>query len=252
MKKGDQEEPKNQSSSKKRLSVWAKLKPDTPVVTSTEGQLTLSAEEYRKIAVQIEQGFLSGSEGRILAVTGPEPQCGKTLLSLNLSLILARRGERRVVLVEADLFRPSLRKYLEIEDGIEGLGDILKRSTPIDQAIVSVWASGFDVIFSGQTGDLSDVMTGENLARLGSELRSNYELIIVDCPPVTMAAGRTLAGWADRSVVVTRAGQSRRGAIEDALKILGPDRTLGLVLNDVKRNPRMGYGSYESYYSASS
>jgi len=247
MTTGGQEETKKDSRSKKRLSVWAKLKPDTPVVSSTEGQLTLAAEEYRKIAVQIEQSFLSGSDGRILAITGPEPQCGKTLLSLNLSLILARRGERRVVLVEADLFRPSLRKYLEIEDNVEGLGDILKRSTPVDQALVSVWASGFDVIFSGQTGDLSDLMTGENLARLGSVLRSKYELIIVDCPPVTLAAGRTLAGWADKSVVVARAAQTRKGAVEDALKILGPDRTLGLVLNDVKRNARLAY-SYGGYY----
>jgi Mrp family chromosome partitioning ATPase len=248
MSKGDQEGASSRGRSKKRLGVWAKLKPDTPVVSSVEGQLTLSAEEYRKIAVQIEQSFLSGSDGKILAVTGPEPQCGKTLLSLNMSLILARRGERRVVLVEADLFRPSLRQYLEIEDGIEGMGDILKRSTPVDEALVSVWGSGFDVIFSGQTGDLSDLMTGANLARLGSELRSNYELIIVDCPPLALAAGRTLAGWADKSVVVARAGQTRKGAVEDALRILGPDRTLGLVLNDVKKSPHRVYNYGEGYY----
>ena len=125
-----------------RLRTWTKLRADQPLVETSEGQLTTAAEDYRRIAVQIEQNldFNSGT-GKIIAITGPDPRSGKTLLSLNLSQFLARRGDRKVLLVEADLFRPSLCDYLEVEPGGSGLGDVLRHDATVDD-VRTVIATG--------------------------------------------------------------------------------------------------------------
>lgn len=229
---------------------WAKLKPGKPLVLADQRSLPAAlAEEYRSIAVQVEQGLARASSAKILAISGADPTCGKSLTSLNLALVLARRGERRVILVEGDLWRPTLRNYLDVDVGIDGLGDILGRNAPVSQAIVSVWAAGLDVILAGSSGDVGDLMTAESLMRLGEELKKKYEIIVVDTPPVMLAAGRSLVGWADKSILVARAGQTKKKAIEDALKILGPDKTFGMILNDVKGSPESTYG-YGSYFPA--
>jgi len=237
------------SRAKRPLQNWAKLKQGKPLALADHGSKPLAwAEEYRSIAVQVEQSLTRGHETKILAITGSDRRCGKSLTSLNLALLLARRGERRVILVEGDLWQPTLRNYLDVQQNIDGLGDILGRGTPVSQAIVSIWGAGLDVIFAGSSGDASDLMTGDSLARLGDELRRKYEIIVVDTPPVMLAAGRSLAGWVDKSLLVVRAGQTRKKSVEDALRILGPDKTLGMILNDVKGAPDRKYG-YVSYLS---
>lgn len=228
---------------------WAKLKPGKPIAVADQGSMPLAwAEEYRSIAVQVEQSLTLDPEAKILAITGADRRCGKSLTSLNLSLLLARRGERRVILVEGDLWQPTLRNYLDAQENIDGMGDILRRGVPVSQAIVSVWGAGLDVIFAGSSGDVSDLMTGGSLAKLGDDLRRKYEIIVVDCPPVMLAAGRSLAGWVDKSLLVVRAGQTRKKSIEDALRILGPDKTFGMILNYAKGTPDSKYG-YVSYLS---
>ena len=232
---------------KRPFQNWAKLKPGKPLALADQGSRPLAwAEEYRSIAVQVEQSLTLNPEAKILAITGSDRRCGKSLTSLNLALLLARRGERRVILVEGDLWQPTLRDYLDVQENIDGLGDILGRGSPVSQAIVSVWGAGLDVIFAGSSGDVSDLMTGGSLERLGDELRRKYEIIVVDTPPVMLAAGRSLAGWADKSLLVVRARQTRRKSVEDALRILGPDKTLGMILNDVKGalDKKYGYVGY--------
>lgn len=231
------------------LQNWGKLKPGKPLVLADQGSMPIAAaEEYRSIAVQVEQSLTLAPEAKIIAITGSDRTCGKSLTSLNLALVLARRGERRVLLVEGDLWRPTMRDYLDAPEGIAGVGDILGRSVPVSHAIVTIWGAGLDVIFSGSAGDVNDLMTGDSLARLGEELRKNYEVIVVDTPPVVLAAGRSLVGWADKSIVVVRAGQTKKKPIEDTLGILGPEKTLGMILNDAKgaSDSKYGYASYLS------
>ena len=237
------------SGARKPLQNWGKLRPGKPLVLADQGSMPVAtAEEYRSIAVQVEQSLTLAPESKIIAITGADRTCGKSLTSLNLALVLARRGERRVVLVEGDLWRPTLRDYLDAPEGIAGLGDILGKSVPVSHAIVSVWGAGLDVIFSGSSGDVSDLMTGDSLARLGEELRKKYEIIIVDTPPVVLAAGRSLVGWADKSIVVVRAGQTKKKPIENTLGILGPEKTLGMILNYAKGSSDSKYG-YANYLS---
>lgn len=237
------------SRAKTPLQNWAKLKPGKPLALADYGSKPLAwAEEYRSIAVQVEQSLTRGHETKILAITGSDRRCGKSLTSLNLALLLARRGERRVILVEGDLWQPTLRDYLDVQENIEGLSDVLGRGTPVSQAIVSVWGAGLDVIFAGSSGDVNELMTGSSLAGLGDELRRKYEIVVVDTPPVMLAAGRSLAGWVDKSLLVVRARQTRRKSVEDALRILGSDKTLGMILNDVNgaADKKYGYVGYSS------
>ena len=213
---------------------WATLKEGFPLIARGLSPESRASEDYRQIAVDIEENFVGRSkEPRILAITSPEPVSGKTLTSLNLALLLARRGERRVLLVEGDLWRPSMRRYLQVEDGLKGFSDILKNGSSVGDVVGSIWGAGLDFVLSGDAGEVSDLMTPEGLLQAGAELRSAYELIVVDCPPILVSGGRSLANWADKAVLVVRAGKTRRKSIEAALEFLGPDKTLGLVLNDL-------------------
>jgi receptor protein-tyrosine kinase len=77
-----------------------------------------------------------------------------------------------------------------------------------------------------------------------TEMRASYEIVVIDSPPMSLlASARSLAARSDGSVLVVRAGQSRRKEIERALQTLGPEKLIGLVLNGA-RTPRRGYRSY--------
>ena len=228
---------------------WGKLKPGKPLVLADQGSMPIAAaEEYRSIAVQVEQSLTLAPEAKIIAITGPDRTCGKSLTSLNLALVLARRGERRVVLVEGDLWRPSMRDYLDVHENIDGVGDILGRSVPVSHAIVSVWGAGLDVIFSGSAGDVErshDRRQPRATGRGAEEgLRDHRRRL-----PTGGAGCWPQSGRLGGQVHSGREGRpDEEEADEDALRILGPDKTLGMILNDVKGASDSKYG-YVSYLS---
>jgi Mrp family chromosome partitioning ATPase len=77
-----------------------------------------------------------------------------------------------------------------------------------------------------------------------TEARSAYEIVVIDSPPLgLLAAARSLATRCDGVVLVVRAGQSKRKAIEKSLSTLGPEKTVGVVLNGMRVSAR-GYRGY--------
>jgi protein-tyrosine kinase len=228
------------------------LRQDTAIITHLAVP-SFAAEQYRALAVQIEERLTPISTwGYALTVTSAEESAGKTLTSLNLALALARGEERRVLLVEADLWRPQLVTYLDPPASkgaaaaeLPGLLQVIEGSLSLAEAVLGIAGTSLDVLTSGGDQAPGDVLSGRRMSEILTEMRAGYELVVIDSPPMSLlASARSLAARSDGSVLVVRAGQSKRQGIERALQILGPEKLIGMVFNGV-RPPRRGYRSYD-------
>ena len=225
-----------------RSRTGVRLKLDAPAVLHLDPP-SFAAEQYRSLAVQLEGRIaLSGLSSFVLAVTSAEEKAGKTLTALNSALTLARGGERRVLLVEADLWRPGLRGYFEGDwPGQRGMMQVLDGTLTLSQATMRIEEAGLDLLSAGASGRVGDVLSGRRFAEFLREVRERYDVIVIDTPPLPLlAAARAIAARADGVVFVVRASQSRRAGIEHALNALGPDKVIGIVFNAA----RIRGGSY--------
>lgn len=223
-----------------------RLKDDAPIFLHLDPP-SFAAEQYRTLAVQIEERLSPiGTWGYILTVTSPEEAAGKTLTSLNLALTLTRGEERRVLLIEADLWRPRLHTYLHGEPNVSrGLRQVLEREATLSDVTVPVANTSLSLLLSGSSDVAGDLISGRRMSEVLTEARSAYEIVVIDSPPMAyLASARALAARSDGAVVVVRAGQTPRRSIEKTLATLGPEKTIGLVLNGVRMSKR----SYRQYY----
>ena len=221
------------------------LSEDAPVVSHMD-KPTFVAEQYRSLAVQIEERISPlGTRGYTLTVTSPEEGAGKTLTSLNLALTLTRGEERRVLLLEGDLWRPQLHTYFVPErPDRPGLQQVLERGTTVADAVVTLEGSSLDVLLAGASEVSGDLMSGRRMSEVLNEVRAAYEIVVIDSPPMTLlASARSLAARSDGVVMVVRAGQSKRHDIEKTLAALGPEKLIGAVLNFAPVSSR-GYRGY--------
>jgi protein-tyrosine kinase len=223
-----------------------RLKDDAPLILHADPP-SFVAEQYRSLAVQVEERINPiGTFGYALTVTSPGEGDGKTLTSLNLALTLTRGEERRVLLIEGDLWRPGLSRYFAGEPkGVPGLQQVLERELPLTEAVSSVEGTSLDVLLAGAEGAVGDRMSGRRMSEVLAEARSSYEIVVIDSPPLDLlASSRALAARSDGVVVVVRANHTKKRLIEKTLATLGPEKVIGIVLNGLRISPR-GYRGYE-------
>lgn len=221
------------------------LREDVPVILYTDPP-SFAAEQYRGLAVQVEENINPlGTWGYALTVTSAEEGAGKTLTALNLALTLTRGEERRVLLLEGDLWRPQLHTYFRLDRTENpGLQQVLERRVPLGEAVISLEDSSLDLLLAGASGVSGDLMSGRRMSEVLTEARAAYEIVVIDSPPLTLlASARSLAARSDGVVLVVRAGQSKKKDIEKALGALGPEKLLGAVLNGARISDR-GYRGY--------
>ena len=195
-----------------------------------------------------------GSSAKVIVVTSPEPGDGKTTVATNLAISLAQIG-RRVVIVDGDLRKPRLHDIFGKEVNA-GLADILDDTTAIDDAVLA------DSIFETQVKNLSVLPTksaGEGIsAKLHSgrmrtlleRLRRDFEVIIIDSPPMLNVSDARVLGWlSDGVLLVLRARRTTRDAALAARECLLQDGivVVGTILNDWLATRDSKYGSYGAY-----
>jgi capsular exopolysaccharide synthesis family protein len=183
---------------------------------------------------------------KVLVITSAVPNEGKSTTAVNLAIAFAEAGSR-VLLIEADLRRPRVAGYLGLE-GAVGLSNVLAGQVRIDD-VVQQWGShGLRVLSSGFVPpNPSELLGSRNMATLLTQLRDEYDIIIMDTPPllpVTDAA--VVAANADGAVLVTRCGKTSQARIRMALASLRAvdSRVLGCVLN---MQPSKGDAGYYYY-----
>ena len=204
--------------------------PDSPV-----------GEELRLLAAKVHD--LGRERGATcIAVSSSLPGEGKSTISLGLASALAQEPGRRVLLIEADLRRPTLTRVLGVPDA-QGLGDWL--NSQVDYVPVRlVQPAGFFLLVAGHAGlKRPELMGSARMDALLQAARRLFHYVILDALPILPVADTILMqDLVDGFLLVARARYTPRDAIHEALARLRRDRVMGIVLNDhVERQ-----GSYRS------
>ena len=192
---------------------------------------------------------LSGTNKRVILITSSSCQSGKTSVAILLARSLALLG-KKVLLVEADLRRPSLSGRLNL-DSKSGLAASLTGAADDEQAILSTSVTGFDVLVAGEylAGFDAELLANGVLASCLKRWERRYDFVLLDSPPVLpVADARILAGQADGTIMVLRASHSRRSEVDQAYADLSAagGTLLGTILVGVRGGSGAGY-YYDEY-----
>lgn len=206
------------------------------------------AEAYRRIRANLEFADVD-RRVRALVVTSALAGEGKSTTSINLALALAERSSR-VLLIDADLRRPSIGRHCQIEDAV-GLTTVLLGEVTVADA-VQRWAGAIDILPSGAIPPNPGQLLGSAaMADLMSELAASYTFIIVDSPPLLPATDALgLAHMTDGTIVVARYKWTRREQLARAIDSLAAvrARVVGIVLDRIPAPSRSaGYYGYRSH-----
>ncbi|WP_456787940.1 polysaccharide biosynthesis tyrosine autokinase [Cellulomonas sp. P5_C5] len=191
------------------------------------------AEAYRRLRTNLRYLNLRGPN-RSIVVTSSLPTEGKTTTSINLAWAMAEGGAR-VLLVDADLRRPSIARHLGIE-GTVGLTTVLIGEATVAD-VVQRWGDMLDVLPSGQVPpNPSELLDSTTMVDLLADLAASYDVVILDSAPllpVTDAA--VLSRLTDGALVVVGSKRVHRHQLADGLATLSTagGRVLGLVFNRV-------------------
>lgn len=209
------------------------------------------AESFRSLRTNITYAAVDGPLRRIL-ITSPTPQDGKTTISSNLAVILAQ-GEKRVVLIDADLRRPQIHHKFGLFNRI-GLSDLfVPPNDSLDGALQTCDVPRLSVITSGRMPpNPAELLTSNKMLQIFVSLSENHDLVIVDTPPLlSVTDAAALSTNVDGVILVIKPGVTKSGALTLALSQLNAvrARVLGVVLNGVDPASRKYGYYYDRYYS---
>ncbi len=207
----------------------------------------VAADRFRFLRMRIRE-LSDARKLKSLLVTSALSLDGKSTVSLNLATALAERGQSRVLLLEADLYHPTLAQRLGLESA-QGLAECLSSGLAPLSVVRRIEPLGWYFLPAGrQLADPSDLLHGDGFAGIMQALSPHFKWIVIDSPPVVpVADALALARHADASLLVVRAGQTPSDAVEAALESLGPKHVMGVILNGVEGLDRL-YSKYNKYY----
>lgn len=203
-----------------------------PVLVAGLAPKSLAAEQYRGLRTR-----LAHAEGattlRIVMVTSPQKGEGKSVTSANLALTMAQELQRRVVIVEADLRKPSMQRLFGLPDG-PGLAEYLMGAAELKDVMRFLPEHNLTVVPGGAAPtNPAELLGSTAMRRLLDQLRTRFDRVIVDTPPILpLADVAVLAPLVDGALLVVRAGVTPKPAIENALRAFDSSRLIGVVLNE--------------------
>lgn len=227
------------------------------------------AEAFRVLRTNIE--FVNvGDESRTIMVTSGVQSEGKSTTAANLAFAFARSG-KRVVLVDLDLRRPSLARFVGSNGG-SGIADVATGRTRLDRAMLSVGLvapagpahdlgsnghalvlGSLDVLLAGSLPPNPGEFVGtRRMSDLLKDLRSLYDLVIIDAPPLlSVGDARALAAHVDALLLVVRLNVARKQSLTEIRRALETMQAapLGFVLAGAELEEGYGYDSYGYYGS---
>lgn len=215
-----------------------------------------ASEAYKLLRTKLQFSFVDENDCHIIGVSSALAGEGKSLSSINLAYSLAQL-EKRVLLVDCDMRRPSLNAKLSIQK-VPGLSNYLTRQVDLEEMIQKYKTEdcAFDVISSGRNPpNPIELLSSNRMQKVLDKLRGFYDYIILDLPPVGEVSDALVAAkLADGILLVVRQNYCSRTALNEALSQFGfvESRILGVVLNcTTEATGRYGkkYKSYKRYYS---
>jgi capsular exopolysaccharide synthesis family protein len=216
------------------------LAPSDRHVVAMDDRHSVSAEQYRVLAARLE-GLWRQPDFQKIAVTSALPGEGKTVTSINVGYTLAKDFGRRVLLIDGDLKRPSLWRYMGSKPST-GLSDVLANRQSPEAVVRSLGHEQLAVLEAGLTPlNPTRLWKSSAMQHLLAHFEKHYDYVIVDTPPVLTVVDTTLiADVVDGVVVVVRSGATPKSALQKALGLLPRPKLVGTVLNGATV-PRSNY-----------
>lgn len=243
--------PRRPSAPKRGATITGEVESHLVSLVSPTGP---EAEQYRALRHVVEQRH-NGQDSTVVAISSPGIGDGKTTTAINLAGALAQAADASILLVEADLRRPSIGTVLGF-DGSRGTGlvdAILDPSLTLSQIVQPRPPYNLSVVLAGQAPPSPyEVLKSPRLGALLDEARQQYDFIIMDTPPLALVQDcRVVARWVDGMIVVVSAHQTPRSLLETSLDIVDPTKLIGIVFNGFDNLASANRRHYDSYYSSS-
>lgn len=210
------------------------------LATGTEGDAGLT-EQFRRLAATLHHAHQAKGL-RNLMLTSASPSDGKTLTAVNLALVLAESYRYNVLLIDADLRRPSLPNVTDMTEGC-GLSEALIAPSETKLALIPI-THRLTLLPAGHPIPNSiEALTSPRMKDILTEAASRFDWVILDAPPVGPATdARLLSQMVGGTLFVIHAGKTQLPAVQNAIDAIGREHILGVVLNGVEAS------GPESYY----
>src|SRR5580692_5853091 len=188
---------------------------------------------------------------RSVLLTSASPSEGKSTVAAHLAGTHAGQG-KRTLLIDGDLRRPSVHRLFQVPNTI-GLSNVLmKELSWLDAVVIMDEPNGLHILPAGPSTRRASDLIGMGLAELIEEATRQYDLVVLDAPPLLgFAEPLQMATAVDGVIVVARAGDTSRKALSSVITTLARLRAnlVGVVLNEVHREVSAGYYYYYGHYS---
>jgi receptor protein-tyrosine kinase len=210
------------------------------------GAPPLLAEQFRRLAATLHQAQLAAGT-KVIMVTSASPADGKSLTSANLALTLSESYRRQVLLIDADLRRPSLHHIFAVPN-VSGLNDGLQSGQDHKLTTLGITAN-LTLLPAGRPDpDPMSGLTSSRMRDILHEASQRFDWVIVDTAPVGLLADASIVGaMVDGALLVIRAGRTPHNVVLKAIDMFGRERIMGIVLNGVAPLPHDS--EYAKYYA---
>lgn len=236
---------------KKRFSFRKQKEEPVRTIAVKEKSRNIINEAFRVIRTNLE--FMTGREGKIkvIMLTSANPGSGKTFIAMNLATSFAIKG-KKVLVIDLDIRKASLSTY--IDSPHTGISDYLSGQADTWQKIIIKGKThpNLDVIPVGTLPpNPAELLSDERLAQMLNALRSEYDYIFVDCPPVEIVADASIINkLTDMTLFIIRAGLLERVMLPEIERFYTEHKykNLSLILNGIENtHGRYGYRYGYSY-----
>jgi len=231
------------------MTTWRSDPALVGTLVGTDGFPGAAQEQYRKLAAilhhaQVERGI------KVIMMSSALPGEGKSLTAVNLSLTLADSYQRRVLLIDADLRRPTVQRIFGIPP-ISGLNEGLKAGEDRAMALTAVSDLLFVLPAGRPEADPMSGLTSDRMRRLIAQAAATFDWVIVDSPPVGLLPDASLlSAIVDGVLLVVRAGKAPFSLVKRTVESISHDRILGVVMNAIDVAHDRNAGGYYEYYGA--
>ena len=205
------------------------------------------AEEYRDLRTSLLQKSKK-QKLKTIAIASVAPGEGKSVTALNLAWLLSQTEGIRALVIDCDMRRPSICRYLGVDDA-PGMSELLDgESSPAD-VIVQLQPSGLYLLPGGRPrSDVAEQISGPNFAKLLEHVQANFDFVIIDAPPLgVFVDAKVLINQTDGALLVLRRNFTTFKEVDRVLEGLPRQRMLGVVLNQAEETLISGRYYYDQY-----
>jgi tyrosine-protein kinase Etk/Wzc len=221
---------------------------ESPYMVAKEMPDSVGVEALRSLRTALIFALSEKPRSKVTLITSAVSSQGKSFISANLSYLLAATG-KRTLFIDVDIRKSGSHRYFDVEQKTSGLSSVLRGLAEVDDVIIKGIHENLDYLPPGQSvRNPGDLLAGENLLQIISQLAERYDYVIIDAPPLLPVHDtRTVAKAVDISLFIARQNTVSLSEVNDAIDVFNKsgNRFDGIIFNSFipsRLGYRYGYG----------